>query len=135
MRKSFLMVLIAGSIGLAAGCGSSSTSTGTSTPKAAAPSATTSASTSSSSGGSGTSNASVAAAVTKCKTIINAHSGSLSPSVKSKLLGVCNNITSPSGLKQALGQVCTQLVNSYVPSAAPKAIKDQALATCKKVSG
>jgi hypothetical protein len=75
----------------------------------------------------------VAAAVSACKTAIGS-AAQLSSSEKSKLEGICQKAANGdlSGVKQAVAQVCTQIVNADVPSSAPSSIKDQALAACKK---
>ncbi|HZU59624.1 MAG TPA: hypothetical protein VE983_01595 [Solirubrobacteraceae bacterium] len=69
----------------------------------------------------------------KCKAVVNGRS-TLSGSLKSKLIAICNKAGTgnATGLKQIFQQVCTQIVNSSIPSAAPKSLKDQALAECKK---
>lgn len=131
IRRTLLLLLVAGSIGgLAAGCGSSSTPS--STP----------ASTSAGAGGTGTSggagapsNPAVAAAVTACKNKINATS-QLSSSLKAKLTQLCDQAGSGnlSGAKKIAGEVCTQIIKSELPSITPTAIKDQALAACKKAA-
>jgi ABC-type phosphate transport system substrate-binding protein len=129
-RKLFLIALSVVLIGGAAGCGSSSTTTTTTTSPASTAPATTN---SSGAGAGASSNPAVAKAVAKCKSVVNGRAG-FSAGLKSKLIGICNRAAhgNTGGVKQILGQVCTQIVNTEVPSSAPKALKDQALSACKK---
>jgi hypothetical protein len=134
IRRTLTLMLVAGSIGgLAAGCGSSS-KTPAPAGTSAAPASTSGAGTT----GSGTNGATGAtgaggvnaAAVTACKNTINSHA-TLSASLKAKLLKLCNNIT-PANAKQVGKQICEEIVNTQLPSGTPAAIKNKALAACKK---
>jgi hypothetical protein len=145
MTRKSLLVLLSVTVAtglLAAGCGSSSTHTVT----APAPATTTSSSagsttasssspttTSSSGGSSSSSSPAVAQAVAGCKASINAAS-QLSPSLKTKLTGICDKAANgdTAGVKNAVAQVCKQIVDASVPAGTPTSIKDQALAACKK---
>jgi ABC-type phosphate transport system substrate-binding protein len=126
IRKRLVVLMVMGSLtGLvAAGCGSGASHTTTSN-------AGSSSTPSSSSGGS--SNPAVAQAVTACKASINT-AAQLSSSLKARLTGLCDKAASGNvtGVKKIAAEVCTQIVNADVPSSAPKSIKDQALAACKK---
>jgi len=140
MRKPFLILLVvsAGTSVLAAGCGSSSSHTPSSTasPTTAGGTtggaASTSTPTSSSSSG-GSSNPAVAQAVTACKASINGAS-QLSASLKTKLTSLCDKAANgdAAGAKKVAAEVCKNIVNADVPSSAPAALKQQALAACKK---
>jgi ABC-type phosphate transport system substrate-binding protein len=124
-RKSLLVLLVAGLLAaLAGGCGSSS-STSTSTTARTTPTAPTSSTTSAAS------YPAAAQAVAKCKAVVNRRAPA---NLKSKLIAICDKAGSrnAAGLKQTLGQVCTQIVKSSVPSVAPKSLKDEALTECKK---
>ena len=75
----------------------------------------------------------MAQAVTACKASINAAS-QLSSSLKSQLTSLCDKAGNGdlSGVKKIASEVCTKIVNADVPSAAGAAVKQQALAACKK---
>ena len=130
IRRTLLLLLVAASIGgLAAGCGSSSAPSTT-------PGASTSVGGTGTSGGAGApSNPAVAAAVTACKNKINA-TAALSSSLKAKLTQLCDQAGSGNlaGAKKIAAEVCTQIVKSELPSITPTAVKDQALAACKKAA-
>jgi hypothetical protein len=74
----------------------------------------------------------VAQAVASCKAAING-AAQLSASLKTKLTGICDKAAhgDTAGVKNAVAQVCKQIVDASVPSSAPTSIKDQALAACK----
>ena len=139
-RKPFLvlMLTVAATGLVVAGCGSSSTpttpasnSSGSGSTSGGAASTTTAASSSTSSGGS--SNPAVAQAVTACKASISSAT-QLSSSLKTKLTGLCDKAANGdvNGVKKVAAEVCKEIVNADVPSSAPSSIKDQALAACKK---
>lgn len=143
-RKPFLvlMLTVAATGLVVAGCGSSSTpttpasnSSGSGSTSGGAASTTTAASSSTSSASSsgGSSNPAVAQAVTACKASISSAT-QLSSSLKTKLTGLCDKAANGdvSGVKKIAAEVCKQIVNADVPSSAPSSIKDQALAACKK---
>jgi hypothetical protein len=141
IRKTLLLALVAASIGLlAAGCGSSSSKPSSSPPASTSGggTGTNPGSTTASGGGGGggvSSNPAVKAAVAACKSRINSTS-QLSSSLKTKLTKLCDQAGSGnlSGAKKIAAEVCKEIVNANLPSGTPSAIKDQALAACKKAA-
>ncbi len=128
IRRTVLLLLVAGSIaGLTAGCGGSSNNN-SSTPSASTGTGTSGASTS---GGGASSNPAVQAAVAQCKQRINAAS-KVSSSLKAKLVKLCDAAASgnPAQAKKVGVQVCKEIVASELPSVTPSAIKNKALAQC-----
>ena len=69
-----------------------------------------------------------------CKSAISnslsAHPGAPA-GLKAQLDQLCNNVT-PANLKQVDKQICEKVVNAGLPSGTPAAIKNKALAGCKK---
>ena len=70
-----------------------------------------------------------------CKSRINSTS-SLSSSLKTSLTKLCDQAGSGnlSGAKKIAAEVCKQIVDANLPSVMLSAIKDQALAACKKAA-
>ncbi len=141
--STWLLVASVGGV-LVAGCGSSSSSSSqtSSTPAATTSATTTSPATTttptttpSTTGGSdkgGSSGSqSGAAAVAQCKQGVQAAT-TLSASVKSKLLAICEKAGSgdPNAVRKAAQEVCAELINASPIPAGPA--KEKALASCKK---
>jgi hypothetical protein len=133
-RLFSVVSILAVSGALVAGCGSSSSSSSaaSSTTTSSAPAATTTSSAGSSSSSTSASTSAspvVQQAVATCKTEINAQP-TLSSSLKTKLLGICDQIASGNvaSAKKIAAQVCQEVVKAAVPQAA----QTQALAACPK---
>ena len=126
IRRSLLLAMTAAAIAaFAAGCGSSSSSSTSSS----APATSTSAPATTTGGSATSSNPAVVQAVAACKQRINA-AQSLSASLKSKLIAVCDKAASgdESGARKAAAQVCTEIIKATVP----QSVQAQALAGCPK---
>jgi hypothetical protein len=135
IRRPLVLLLVAGSVGVAAaGCGSSSTTTTTTTSSAPASAPTTTAApatttTSGSTGAAAAVNPAVAQIVGACKSRIDS-AGNLSASVKSKLTTLCDKAASgdEGGARKAASQVCQEIIKATVP----QSVQNQALAGCPK---
>lgn len=130
IRRSLLLAVTAAAIAAsAAGCGSSSSSSTSSSAPATSTSAPATTTGASAYGSATSSNPAVVQAVAACKQRINA-AQSLSASLKSKLIAVCDKAASgdESGARKAAAQVCTEIIKATVP----QSVQAQALAGCPK---
>lgn len=134
IRRTLMLALVAASIGgLTAGCGGSSTPASTPASTSVGGTGTSSAG---SSGGGAPSNPAAQAIVTACKQQVTG-AASLSSSEKAKLNKLCEQAASGNlaAAKKTAADVCKELVNANLPAGTPSAVKDQALAACKKAAG